>query len=126
MTEDVYDLVRRIHMAEIERIRNEQPTTTPEHPEVELPDAEPGSSIAEEWDMFRREVKNLIREGGKGRFALVKSGQPITIWDSLRDAAQAGQMLYGQAPCLVQEIQPYLKALSARLLVMVRGQANEG
>ncbi len=120
MTEKVNDLVRQIHKAEIERIRNDQPTPAPEHPEEELPDAESGSPIAEEWDLFRREVMNLIREGGKGRFALIKAGQPITIWDTMRDAAQAGQMLYGQAPCLVQEIQPYVKALSVRYLQTCR------
>jgi hypothetical protein len=76
-----------------------------------LPDAEPGSPIAAEWDIFRREVEWLISQGGRGRIALIKLGQPITVWDTLRDAAQAARLLYGQESCLLQEIQPHLRPL---------------
>jgi hypothetical protein len=48
-----------------------------------------------------------------GRFALVKAGQEITVWDSLRDAAQAGQLLYGAETCLIQQILPRLRSLRA-------------
>jgi hypothetical protein len=114
MNEDGGDLVERLHREAIERIIQGSPDAPPGPPvrdEVDLPDAAPDSPVVEEWNLFRREVGRLIREGARGRFALVKVGQPITVWDTLRDAVQAGDMLFGQAPALVQEIQPYLRSL---------------
>jgi hypothetical protein len=73
-----------------------------------LPDVEPGSPIAAEWEIFRREVGWLISEGNRGRIALVKAGRPITVWDTLRDALHAAQLLY-EEPFLLQEIQPSLR-----------------
>jgi hypothetical protein len=45
-----------------------------------------------------------LAEGQRGRFALVKAGRPLTVWDTLADAARAGRLLFGTEPCLVQEI----------------------
>jgi hypothetical protein len=113
MTDDTNDWVFRLHREEVERIRG-QPLgfpETPPPPSPDLPEGEPNSPFAKEWNLFRREVGRLIREGYQGRIALVKAGHPITVWDTLRDAAQAGQLLYGQGPCLVQEILPFLRPL---------------
>ena len=115
MNEDGYDLVRRLHEEELERMRQESSSPRPPMDQVEevnLPPAEPGSPIAAEWEIFRQGVAQLIRNGYRGKFALVKVGAPITVWDSLGDAAQAAQLLYGEAPSLVQQILPYLRPLS--------------
>ncbi len=110
MTEDADELVTRLHREEIERIRNEPaPTERPAPSHPELPDVRAGSPVAEEWAIYRGEVGRLIREGSQGKFALIKVGQPISLWDTLHDAVQAGQVLHGQAPCLVQQVWPYLR-----------------
>ncbi len=58
MTNDGTDLVRRLHEAEIERLRREplQKAAVEDNPlVVNLPPAEPESPIAVEWEMFRQE-----------------------------------------------------------------------
>jgi hypothetical protein len=111
--------VERLHREELDRIRGQRipcPSVQSQPEHLALPEGDPNSPVAEEWAIFRREVTRLIEEGGKGRFALIKAGQPITVWDTLHDAAQAGRLLHGEAPCLVQQILPYLRPLSARHL----------
>jgi hypothetical protein len=107
------DLVLRLHREEVERIRGRPPEPSePAMPlSVELPEGDPNSPVAEEWRLFRQEVGRLLRDGYRGRFALIKTGHPMTFWDTLRDAARAGRLLYGQEPCLVQEVQPFLRPL---------------
>ncbi len=112
MDTDPRALVERLHREEVERIQAGgavPPSDRPARPEKGLPEAEPGSPIAAEWEIFRREVDRLIREGGRGRIALVQIGQPITVWDTLRDALQARRLVYGPGPCLIQEIQRYIR-----------------
>jgi len=114
MTEPGRELVEQSHRKALEQIRSGlslEPADPQPFAEPDLPPATPGSPFAEEWELFRSEVGNLLADGGRGRFALVKSGQPITVWDSLRDAAQAGQLLYGAEACLIQPILPRLRSL---------------
>jgi hypothetical protein len=96
MSESAHDLVRRLHREAIERIRNEPPGTIQEEPvQVEFPNVEPGDPFAEEWALYRSEVVGLLRNGHRGRVALVRAGQPITTWESVRDALQALQLIPG-------------------------------
>jgi hypothetical protein len=105
------ELVERQHREALAQIRAEGLGRLPESmdPVASLPDLAPGPPIAAEWDSFRKELEWLISQGNRGRIALVKTGHPITTWDTLRDALQAARLLYGNEPCLFQEIQPYLK-----------------
>jgi hypothetical protein len=117
MTETGRELVERIHRETLERLRV-QPVVSgarPEPPQEELPEAPPGSPVAQEWELFRHEVARLLAAGDKGRFALIKAGQGITVWDTLRDAVQAGELLYGSEPCLIQQVLPYLRPRCAGL-----------
>jgi hypothetical protein len=118
MVEEASNLVQQLHEQEINRIREEaglSPTKAPTLSPIDLPEAAPGNPVAEEWKLFRREVSRLIAEGAQGRIALVKVGQPITLWDTTRDAVQAARLLFGQKLCLVQEIQPVLRTLPIRV-----------
>lgn len=108
MTEDGEDLIRRLHREEIARICNAAMHQQPEEV-VNLPDAAPEFALVAEWEEFRRAVPRLLRDGNRGRFAVVKVGHPITAWDTLRDALQAGNILFPQQSCLVQEIWPTLR-----------------
>jgi hypothetical protein len=113
MTDDAEDLVLRLHREEVERIRGRplEPSQPAFPPSLDLPEGDPNSPLAQEWKLFRQEVGPLLREGHRGRFALVKTGHPITLWDTLRDAAHAARLLYGQEPCLLQEVLPFLRPL---------------
>ena len=110
MTDNPESPVARLHREEIERLRG-TPPPPPELPAIDLPAESADATLAAEWQMFRQEVVRLLAEGQRGRFALVKSGHPLTIWDTLADAARAGRLLFGTEPCLVQEIRPSLRPL---------------
>jgi hypothetical protein len=116
MTETGRELVERMHRQALDQL---QAMPQPESDEqqgadhIDLPPAEPGSPFAEEWEAYRNEVGRLLAEGCRGRFALIRSGQPITVWDSLRDAAQAARLLYGAEPCLIQQVDSRLRPLRA-------------
>lgn len=69
----------------------------------------PDDLVALEWEILSQELERLLTEGHRGRFALVKQGCPITLWDTLRDAAQASRLLYGSHPCLIQQVLPDLR-----------------
>jgi hypothetical protein len=116
MTDIGREFVEEAHRRALEKLRSEPqpgPADMQELLQPDLPPSAPGSPFAEEWEAFRREAGRLLAEGCRGRFALVKAGQPITVWDTLRDAAQAGRLLYGDEPCLVQQILPRLRSMSA-------------
>jgi hypothetical protein len=107
MSDDGDDLIRRLHREAIERIRNEPPGTIKEEPvEVELPEVDPGDPFAEEWALYRSKVVGLLRNGDRGRVALVRVGQPITTWDSLRDALKAVWLIPGPEKFLVIWVLP--------------------
>jgi hypothetical protein len=110
MTDRQESLVARLHREAIERLRG-LPMTTPELPAVDLPEESADPMLAAEWKMFRQAVAGLLAEGQRGRFVLVKAGRPLTVWDTLADAARAGRLLFGTEPCLVQEIRPSLRPL---------------
>jgi hypothetical protein len=110
MNDDARELILQLHREEVERIRKEGPAPTeqPTGRVEELPEGDPDSPTAAEWALFRRELAWLLSQGNKGRIAVVKAGHPITTWDTVRDALQAGGLLYGKEMFLIQEIQPYL------------------
>ncbi len=110
MSEAQESLVTRLHREEIERLRG-TPLPPPELPAIDLPEEPADPAFAAEWQMFRQNVARLITEGKRGRIALLRAGQPLTVWDTLPDAVQAARLLFGTAPCLVQEIQPTLRPL---------------
>jgi len=76
----------------------------------EVPDLPAEASLAQEWKTFKREVYRLICYGYKGRFALIKGDQVVSVWDTFGDATQAGQERFGQEPFLVHEVQLYVKS----------------
>jgi hypothetical protein len=77
----------------------------------QLPDPPADQPFAQEWQTFKREVYRLLCAGDKGRFALIKGEQVISVWDTHRDALQAGLEGFGQEPFFVQEIQLYVKPI---------------
>ena len=98
MPQDDRDLIHELHRQEVEQLRQAPPCDLPAPQPIDLPEAAPG----------------LLSEGARGKYALVKAGQPISVWDTLRDAVRAAELLYGPALALVQPIYPTLRPLSTR------------
>ena len=108
MSDKQENSVTRMHREMVEQLRG-APASPPEPPTINLPEEPADPMLAAEWKMFREEVARLITEGQRGRFALIKAGHTLTVWDTLADAARASRLLFGTEPCLVQEIQPFLR-----------------
>ena len=49
------------------------------------PPAEPDSRIAEESETYRREVGRLLAEGHEGRFAVIKAGRVVGLFDTCEE-----------------------------------------
>lgn len=77
----------------------------------QVPDPPAGVPFAEEWQTFKREVYRLLCAGNKGRFALIKGNQVVSVWDTQSDAIQAGRERFDQQPFFVQEVQLYVKPI---------------
>jgi hypothetical protein len=72
----------------------------------DLPDLPEDDPLAREWRTYKREVVRLLAEGEVGRHALVKGDAVVSIWDTRRDAIQAGRERFGLEVFMVHEIQP--------------------
>jgi hypothetical protein len=65
-----------------------------------------------ETQAYLREKERLLAKGERGRFALVKGDEVIGVWDTARDAAQAGYEKFGvREPFMVKEVQAEEKPL---------------
>lgn len=47
---------------------------------------------------YWRALPHLLADGEEGRWALVAAGKVTSVWDTLRDARQAGYERYGAGP----------------------------
>jgi hypothetical protein len=75
----------------------------------QAPDVPAGQPFAEEWQTFKREAPRLVSEGHAGRFALIVGAEVDSVWDTRRDAEQAGKSLLGEKVFLVQEVQLFVR-----------------
>jgi hypothetical protein len=74
---------------------------------TELLAAEPGSPLAVEWELYRREVGRLIAEGHEGKHVLIKGEEIIGLYDTHREAADEGYDRYLFSGFLVHQIQTW-------------------
>ncbi len=66
-----------------------------------------------EMATYRRELDRLLREGEVGRFALIHGDELVSVWDTRRDAVQAGHDKFDRDRFLVQQIQRETRYLPA-------------
>lgn len=116
MTTTGHELVDQVHRQALEQLRLQpfshlDAVKTPT--DLSLPAAIPGTPFATEWEILRHELSRLLAQGNRGRFALIRAGHPLTVWDTLHDAVQAGELLYNTQACLVQQITPCMPSLRA-------------
>lgn len=92
----------------------------PNYPAIhysKLVPAEPGSALATEWEVFRRELPRLLAEGHEGRYVLIKGDEVIGLWDADADAIAEGRRLFPRqhiAVQLVAEWQPLIVRAGSR------------
>jgi hypothetical protein len=70
-----------------------------------LPDLPPDHPLAAEWKTYRREAGRLLAEGHEGRYVLAKGNRVLSVWDTWRDAVQAGRERFGLETFLVYPLQ---------------------
>ena len=64
------------------------------------------SMLQHELGAYRKELPRLLAEGQAGRFALLKKDRLLSVWDTQRDALQAGRELFGLEAIAVKKIDP--------------------
>src|SRR5262245_40389996 len=107
MTEDASDLVRRLHREEVERLGHPMRPPPPERPTLhytELAPALPGSPIATEWEVYRREVGRLLALGHEGHWVLIKGEQIIGVWPTEAEADQVRLQRFLMEPVLIKQV----------------------
>ena len=57
-----------------------------------------------ELAVFQHEKERLIREGHENRYVLIHGDKIDSIWDTQKDAIQAGYMRFGLPPRLATKI----------------------
>jgi len=62
--------------------------------------------MARDFEGYRRELPRLLTEGHANRFALIKDGQVVSVWDTYGDARQAGYERFQDAPFSVNRVNP--------------------
>jgi hypothetical protein len=70
-------------------------------------------ALEQELATYRRELARLLLAGEVGRFALIHGDEVVSVWDTRRDAVQAGQDKFGPESFLVQQVQRETRSLPA-------------
>jgi hypothetical protein len=108
-------LVEKIHREAIEqgRVQRLPPSAAPKGVHyTELPEAKPGTPLADEWNTYRQEVGRWLAEGQEGRHVLIKGVEVIGIYDTSEEARAEGLKRYLLQPFFVHPIrteEPYLR-----------------
>lgn len=71
---------------------------------TELPEAQPGQLLADEWNTYRREVGRWLAEGQENRHVLIKGGDVIGFFDAFDAAYEAGWQQFPGQPFFVHAI----------------------
>jgi hypothetical protein len=71
---------------------------------TELPEAQPGSPLCQEWNFYRREVGRLLADGHERRFVLIKGEVLVGIWDTQEEAKAVSLERYLMQPCLIHQV----------------------
>jgi hypothetical protein len=72
---------------------------------TELQPAQSGSQLAQEWEVYRREVGRLLSEGNEGKYVLIKEDQILGLWDTREEAMAVGRRHFLGQAFLVHQVQ---------------------
>ena len=62
--------------------------------------------LARDFNAYRRELPRLLAEGHANRWILIRQGTVLSVWDTYRDALQAGYERFGLDPFAVNRVNP--------------------
>jgi hypothetical protein len=62
------------------------------------------SRLIADLETYRRELPRLLQEGNGGRFAIIREGAVVSIWDTRNDALQAAAERFGLGVYSIQKI----------------------
>jgi hypothetical protein len=82
--------------------------------------------LARDFECYRRELPRLLREGHANRFALIKDGQVVSVWDTYGDARQAGYERFSDEPFSVNRLNPLDPDRFALLDAKLQAQREAG
>ncbi len=71
---------------------------------TQLPPAEPGDEIGQEWETYRREVGRLLAEGHEGQWVLIKGDQILEFFDTYEAARAAGSRRFLLQPHMIHQV----------------------
>jgi hypothetical protein len=77
-----------------------------------LPPARAEQALAEEWNTYREEVSRLLAEGLEGRHVLIKGKEIVGVYETWKQAREAGLKRFLSEPFFVHAIracEPYLR-----------------
>jgi hypothetical protein len=80
-------------------------------PFTALPSDDSNEPLAQEWNVYRREIGRLLAEGHQGRFVLIRGEEIVGLYDDWSTARQAGWTRFGREPFFVhaiREVEPHL------------------
>jgi hypothetical protein len=60
--------------------------------------------LEREQATYEREKARLLAEGESGRFALVHGDEVVSVWDTYRDASQAGSERFQLGAFMIRQI----------------------
>jgi hypothetical protein len=69
---------------------------------------------------YVRELPRLLDEEEEGRFALIKGDEILSVWDTQRDAIQAGVEKFGLEPICVMKVEARNIERYARLMEQIK------
>ena len=72
---------------------------------TELLPSRPGSPLAEEWELYRREVGRLLAEGHEGKHILIKGEQIIGLYNTHLEALDAANQRFLRQSFLIHQVQ---------------------
>ena len=77
------------------------PLTRPSHISIEQ-----WERCMRDLETYRQQLPRLLREGHAGRYALIREGQVLSLWDTVGDALQAAGETFGMEPVATFKINP--------------------
>jgi hypothetical protein len=118
MNESPHELVARIHREALQRLGPLPPTEPSTIHYTELPEAQPGSVLSQEWNTYRREVGRLLAEGHEGAHVLIRGEEIIGIWPTEEDARRVALERYLLQHVLIHRIREREPVLRPSLRVL--------
>ena len=88
-------------------IAEQRPTAAPERQTAhytELAEDTSGGPIAQEWNVYRREVGRLLAEGNEGKWLIIKGDDIVGIWDTEKEADQVRLQRFFRQDLLLKQI----------------------